>query len=66
MMTAIQGITKMNLTDDEIRLAHEERLEEDWFNRADMRRRTRIQTLDHELCWGGANCPHCHPIDKPF
>jgi hypothetical protein len=57
----------MNLTDDEIKLAYEERLEDDRLNRADMRRRTRIQTIDHELCWAGPDCPHCHPTDsRPF
>ena len=57
----------MNLTDDEIKLAYEERLADDQENRADMARRTRLQTIDGDLCWAGPNCPHCHPTNSnPF
>ena len=57
----------MNLTDDEIKLAYEERLADDLRNRQDMGRRTKLQTIYKELCWAGPHCPHCHPTNSnPF
>ena len=56
----------MNLTDDEVKLAYEERLADDLLNRQDMARRTRLQTIDGDLCWAGPNCPHCNPSTNPF
>ena len=54
----------MNLTDDEVKLAYEERLADDLQNRQDMRRRSHLQG---KTGFAGNDCPHCHPThSNPF